>query len=242
MKDAVLSESLSLAQKNMMAYLQNRDVKYIAEDAVYRNMSTGEEYHGRAEIGAFLHFMYNVAFDASTEVKSYIITEEHAMFDGFFTGIHIGAFRGIQPIRKEVHVPLSVTYDLQKGLIKEARIYILGDIMAQQLGVSTAGVKQNVVYLARDIFQLKYGHFKDVRELLDEAMKKELMPEGQMQRVLTDFTGDAYRLILEQGFDSLADYEKALTSGMRKDEWQDWYERFKPHVERSYREILKQVF
>ena len=76
MKDAVLGkESQSLAQKNMMAYLQNRDTQYIAEDAVYKNLSTGEEYRGRAEIGAFLHYIYQVAFEARAEIKNYIITE-----------------------------------------------------------------------------------------------------------------------------------------------------------------------
>src|SRR3954467_10915219 len=147
MKDAVLPEPLSLAQKNMMAYLQNLDVQYIAEDAVYKNLSTGEEYRGRAEIGAMLHFMYKVAFDAKPEVKSYIITEEKATFDGFFKGRHIGEFRGITPTQKEVNVPLSVTYDLENGLIKEARIYMLGSVMMQQLGVSPAGAKVKVTYL-----------------------------------------------------------------------------------------------
>jgi len=68
------------------------------------------------------------------------------------------------------------------------------------------------------------------------------MPGAKEQRVLTDFTGDAYRLVLEQGFESLADFEKELTNEMRKEDWQQWYERFKPHVERGYREILKQIF
>src|SRR6476661_6889197 len=152
MKDAVLGkESQSLAQKNMMAYLQNRDTQYIAEDAVYKNLSTGEEYRGRAEIGAFLHYIYQVAFEARAEIKNYIITEERAMFDGFFKGRHIGEFRGVQPTQKEVNVPLSVTYDLKDGLIKEARIYLLGDVLLQQLGAPAAGSKQKVAYLTRDI-------------------------------------------------------------------------------------------
>ena len=45
----------------------------------------------------------------------------------------------------------------------------------------------------------------------------------------------------EEGFDSLASYEQSLTSSMKTDEWQAWYERFKPLVERSHREILKQI-
>jgi hypothetical protein len=69
----------------------------------------------------------------------------------------------------------------------------------------------------------------------------ELMPEAKSTRVLTDFTGDSYRLIFEEGYDTLADYEKSLTSGMNEDLWKKWYEKFKPLVLSSHREILKQV-
>ena len=79
------------------------------------------------------------------------------------------------------------------------------------------------------------------KKLLEEATQKNMLPEAQQARVLTDFTGDAYRLIFEEGFENLADYEISLTSSMKTPEWQEWYERFKPHVERSHREILKQV-
>lgn len=97
------------------------------------------------------------------------------------------------------------------------------------------------MYIVRDIFHLKFGHYKDVKALFDEAFNKKMFPDGQQQRILTDFTGHSYRLILEQGFDTLAAYEKHLTDGMGSGEWPQWYERFKTHVESSRREILKQV-
>ena len=76
---------------------------------------------------------------------------------------------------------------------------------------------------------------------MNEAVEKKMLPDAQQTRAFTDFTGDAYRLIFEEGFDSLASYEQSLTSSMKTDEWQAWYERFKPLVERSHREILKQI-
>jgi len=97
------------------------------------------------------------------------------------------------------------------------------------------------MYIVRDIFHLKFGHYKDARALLDEAKNNKMLPDAQNMRVLSDFTGDSYRLIMEEGFDSLEDYEKSLGSDMNQQEWQQWYERFKPHVESSHREILKQV-
>lgn len=233
------SNALSVAQQNMIDYFTNHDVKYVAEDAVFRNLNTGETYKGKAEIGAMLHYMYHVAFDAKAEVKSFVITEEKAVFEASFRGRHIGEIAGIPATGHEVNVPLCVTYELKDGLIREARIYMLEGVMMQQLGVNSVPPKTS--YLVRDIFHLKFGHFRDVKALMQQATEKRLMPADNRTRAFTDFTGDAYRLILEEGFDSLADYEETLTSGLKKEEWQQWYEQFKPHVERSYREILKQL-
>ena len=97
------------------------------------------------------------------------------------------------------------------------------------------------MYIVRDIFYLKFGHFKDAKSLLDEAKGKNMLPDAQNLRVLSDFTGDAYRLIMEEGYESLADYEKSLGESLNENEWQQWYEKFKPHVERSHREILKLI-
>jgi hypothetical protein len=96
-------------------------------------------------------------------------------------------------------------------------------------------------FVVRDIFHLKFGHYRDAIALMDEAMKSNLMPPGTTTRILTDFTGDAYRLILEAGYNTLADYEKSLSSELNATAWKDWYEKFKPHVESSTREILKWV-
>ncbi|MDQ6757695.1 MAG: hypothetical protein M3004_12250 [Bacteroidota bacterium] len=97
------------------------------------------------------------------------------------------------------------------------------------------------MFIVRDIFHLKFGHYKDAKALFDEAKSKNMFPEAQQLRMLTDFTGDSYRLILEQGHDSLAAYEKNLSEGMGQGDWKQWYENFKSHVIRSHREILKQV-
>ncbi|HEY9364194.1 MAG TPA: hypothetical protein VIQ00_13090 [Chitinophagaceae bacterium] len=97
------------------------------------------------------------------------------------------------------------------------------------------------MYIVRDIFHLKFGHYRPAKILLDEAMEKNMMPQSQSNRVLSDFTGDAYRLIFESTYNSLADFENELTKDVAKSEWQQWYANFKEHVERSYREILKQV-
>src|SRR5215213_9433824 len=128
-------QALSTTEQNVLNYLETHDVQYVAEDAVFKNVGTGEVHKGRAEIGALLHFMYHVAFDAKAEFKSCIITENKAQAEGIFKGRHIGEIGGIKATNKEVSVPLSVSYELKDGLIQEARIYMLTDVLMQQLGV-----------------------------------------------------------------------------------------------------------
>jgi len=234
-------EALSRTQQNILDYFQTHDLKYVAEDAVFRNLGTGEVYTGREEIGGMLHFMYHVAFDAKAESHNYVITETKAVVEAYFKGRHIGEIGGLKVTNKEVDIPLCISYDIEDGLIKEARIYFLGEVLETQLGIES-GPRQKVNFIVRDIFQLKFGHFKPVKELLNEVKDKKLMPEAKASRVLTDFTGDAYRLVLENGFDSLLEYETAMSGGSSDPEWQQWYKRFTEHVEGSHREILKQIF
>jgi hypothetical protein len=52
-------------------------------------------------------------------------------------------------------------------------------------------------------------------------------------RILSDFTGDAYRLIFELPFNSLGEYEQTLSGNINQDAWQDWYKKFKPHVQKK---------
>lgn len=235
------SEALSLTEKNMLDYFNTHDLKYVAEDAVFRNLSNGEVYRGRAEIGATMHYFYHVGFDARAELKNHIITEDKAIMEAVIRGKHIGEIEGIPPTGKEVNVPMVVTYFLQDGLIREAHIYMMTDVLLQQLGVRQGAFNVKTTYLVRDIFHLKFGQYRAAKKLVDEMADKGLMSPSQQARIFTDFTGDAYRLIFEMGFDSLSDYETSLTSELKAAEWQAWYEQFKPLVERSHREILKQV-
>ena len=241
MSDVAIQKKPLSTEQAMLDYFATHDIKYVAEDAVFKHLSTGEEYKGKAEIGAMLHYIYHVAFEAKAVLKNYIVTEDKALVEGDFQGKHIGEFAGIQPTFRDVNVPLSVSYDLKDGLITRARIYMLDSVLMQQLGVSLSSSKPKTTFVIRDIFYLKFGHFKDAKRLLEEATQKSMLPEASQTRILTDFTGDAYRLIFEEGYDNLGEYELSLNNSMRTNEWQDWYERFKPHVERSHREILKQI-
>lgn len=97
------------------------------------------------------------------------------------------------------------------------------------------------MYIVREIFYLQFGRYKDAKVLIDEAMQGGLMPQTTGNRVLTDFTGESYRLIFESTYATLADFEKELAKDMSAANWKQWYEKFKILVRHSEREILKQV-
>jgi hypothetical protein len=97
------------------------------------------------------------------------------------------------------------------------------------------------MYIIRDIFQLRFGAFKEAKVLLEEAYSKGMLPDAKSARILSDFTGDSYRLIFEEGYNSLTEYEESLADSMNKPSWKKWYENFKQLVLSSHREVLKQV-
>lgn len=97
------------------------------------------------------------------------------------------------------------------------------------------------MYIFREIFHLRFGRYRDAKALIDEGMQQGFLLHPAGTRVLTDFTGEGYRLIIELPYVSLADYEAGLKKELGGDQWKDWYERFKPLVRFSEREIMKQV-
>lgn len=133
MEETMIEKKTSLAQKNFEAYVKSHDVQYVAEDAVFTHMNTGEKTIGRKAIGEMLHYIYHVAFDAKADVKNLVVTGNKALIEGNFMGKHIGEFAGIQATNKEVNVPICVTYELEDGFIKQGRVYMLMDVMIKQL-------------------------------------------------------------------------------------------------------------
>lgn len=134
MEETLLVPNLLVTtQQNMEAYFATHDPKYVAEDGIFINLATGEKTHGREAVGQLLHHIYHVAFDAHAELSNHFISADKAMIEGYFVGKHIGEFAGLPPTQKNVRVPLCVTYTLADGLIKEARIYMMVNVMLEQL-------------------------------------------------------------------------------------------------------------
>jgi len=93
----------------------------------------------------------------------------------------------------------------------------------------------------RNIFNLKFGKAKEAKALLKEGIEIAGDQGFNESRILTDLTGDSYRLILEFEFKSLSDWENSMKQGRGEEEWQKWYQKFVPFVDRASREILNVV-
>lgn len=97
------------------------------------------------------------------------------------------------------------------------------------------------MYIIREIFYLQFGKFRQAKDLIDIAIQKRILLQPKGYRILTDFTGEGYRLILELPYASLAEYEKELGRELGGSEWKAWYDQFKLLVKSSAREILKEA-
>ena len=133
MQEAILEQDISVTRKNLEEYFSTHDVRFLADDAVFNTMNTGEETVGREAVGQMLSYFYHVAFDAKAEISNKIITEKKAVLEFNFVGKQIGEFAGMQSTNKTVNVPTCISYDLENGLIKKARVYMLLDVMMKQL-------------------------------------------------------------------------------------------------------------
>ena len=126
--------SIESTYQTMMAYGQSHDSSLVAEDAVFTDMATGGETSGRAAITQMLDYFYHQAFEAHPELTNLIAADGQATIEGYVVGKHIGEFAGIPATGKEVRVPIAVVYDLEADQIKRARIYLLINVLFQQLG------------------------------------------------------------------------------------------------------------
>jgi len=97
------------------------------------------------------------------------------------------------------------------------------------------------MYIIREIFYLQFGRYREAKALIDEGMQKHLLLQPPGSRILTDFSGEGYRLIIELPYATLAAYEADLKKELSGAGWKEWYEKFKLLVRYSEREILKQV-
>ena len=92
--------------------------------------------------------------------------------------------------------------------------------------------------LVRNVFKLKFGKAKEVKELWNEGKRLAEKAGMNPQRAMVDVSGDFYTFVLENTYPTLAEWERDAAQGMNDKEWKAWYARFTPLVESGYREIF----
>ena len=128
------TNELATATTHVEEFVKTHDTIHVAENAVFKSLNTAQEFKGREAIEQMLNYFYHVAFDARIIINNIIVTKSKAVLEATFTGRHIGEFANVPPTNKEVNVPMCVAYDTNEdGLVQEGRIYMLMDVMMQQL-------------------------------------------------------------------------------------------------------------
>ena len=100
------------------AYLGDEGLGRLAEDAVYTEMGTREEWRGREAIAGTLNRLYTVLYDASSHERHRVVGADAAAVEYEFRGRRRSG-------GEEVSIPLCVIYEFAGGRITKARIYFL---------------------------------------------------------------------------------------------------------------------
>jgi len=127
------AQGTAKAKEVLESYWKNHDPKYVAEDAVFTMLPTGEEIKGRAAIAEHLDAFYHKSFTAHAEILSSIFSDNRGLLEAMVVGKHTGDPGGIPATGKDIRVPLAVSYELENGLIKRARIYLMANILFDQI-------------------------------------------------------------------------------------------------------------
>jgi hypothetical protein len=130
---SLLAQGTAKTKEVLETYWKNHDPKYVAEDAVFTMLPTGQEIRGRAAIAEHLDAFYHKSFTAHAEIVSSIFGDNRGLLEAMVIGKHTGEFGGIPATGKDIRVPLAVSYELENGLIKRARIYLMANILFDQI-------------------------------------------------------------------------------------------------------------
>ncbi len=125
--------SVEQTRKVLEAYWQSHDARYVAEDAVFTMMPSGQEIRGREAIANHLQGFYHGALDARAEHVNSIFADGKGVLEARVVGRHTGEFAGVAPTQRPVDVPLCVVYDVAGDYITRGRIYLQLNVLLQQI-------------------------------------------------------------------------------------------------------------
>ena len=125
--------SIEHTRKVMEGYWSGHDPEAVAEDAVYTDMASGQQWSGREAVAGMLRFFYEEAFDADFKSERTYIADGVAAVEGRLVGNHIGEFGGVAGTGRDVDVPLAIFYTVEDRGITEGRIWFMLSTFLQQV-------------------------------------------------------------------------------------------------------------
>ncbi len=99
------------------------------------------------------------------------------------------------------------------------------------------------MFIERNVFHLKFGQAREAVEKWRSFLQKATSEDKSIHvRLLTDLTGRGYTIILEQKFNSYAEFEPSKCSLVNRPDWKSFYEDFIPHCTFSERTLYQLRF
>jgi predicted ester cyclase len=106
---------------------------YFTDDVLIDVVGSGQTAQGRAAVEGMIRYLHEQAFDGAAAVKHLTVAGDSAALEADFVARHIGEFAGIAPTGRNIRVPYSVHYDLDRGRIKALPIYGLASDLVSAL-------------------------------------------------------------------------------------------------------------
>ena len=125
--------STNNVQQLISDYARNHESRYLAPDATFTIMTTGDRWEGRQAIENALTWLYHQAFEAHADVTDLVVEGDKAAVELVFRGRHTGEFFGIDPTGREVNVPFCIVYHLSGDQITAAHIYLEMSTLVHQI-------------------------------------------------------------------------------------------------------------
>lgn len=125
--------SIEHTAEMMERYWSGHDPQAVAEDAVFTDVGSGQQWRGREAIGGMLRYFYEEAFDAEFITEHTYIADGLVAVEGRFVGKHTGEFAGMEATGRDVDVPLAVFYTVGEEGITAGRIWFMVDKFFEQV-------------------------------------------------------------------------------------------------------------
>jgi steroid delta-isomerase-like uncharacterized protein len=106
---------------------------FLAENVTFTLMGADQEVRGRAEVGQFIRYLHEQAFDAEPVVKRVLAGDGAAVLEADFVGTQIAPLNGVPSQGATVDVPYAVYYELDGDQITALRAYLPMDALMRQI-------------------------------------------------------------------------------------------------------------